>query len=441
MPRKENVIWVVADQLRQQALGCYGDENARTPNIDQLASVGLQYTQAYSGFPLCCPFRGSMLTSRYPHTCVPGHEFRMPEEYPTIAAPFAEAGYKTAYFGKWHVDGFHESEGRAAFHTVPHERRGGFETWLGYDNNNAQWDSYLHGHDESGNEVMHFKLKGYETDKLTELALKYIDRRAEDSEPFFAVLSVQPPHDPYVAPSEYARHFNANRLTLRQNVPVGGRLEAQARRELAGYYAQIENLDANVGRLVERLHERGLYEKTHIIFFSDHGDMHGSQGLFRKTVPFQEAVSIPFVISGTASSYGGYRTGSCDLLLNHVDIAPTSLGLCGIKVPSWMEGRDLSGARFGKSPAEGGADSVYLQSVVPTGHRDSCDKPYRGIVTSDRWKYVCFEGTDYLMFDLDKDPYERCNLAHTSRYQQERAMLRERLRQWVTTTGDRFAIP
>lgn len=440
MVKRENVIWVIADQLRQQALGCYGDENARTPNIDQLASVGLRYTRAYSGFPLCCPFRGSMLTSRYPHSCVPGHEFRMPEEYPTIATAFTEAGYRTAYFGKWHVDGFHESEGRAAFHTVARERRGGFETWLGYDNNNIQWDSYLHGHDESGKEVPHFRLEGYETDVLTDLFLEYMDRRAEDDEPFFAVLSVQPPHDPYVAPADYTGHFSSNRLTLRQNVPVGGNVEAQARRELAGYYAQIENLDANVGRLVERLHERGLYEKTHILFFSDHGDMHGSQGLFRKTVPYQEAVSIPFVLSGTRSSYGGYRTGECEILLNHVDIAPTTLGLCGIEVPSWMEGRNLCGPRFGTSLAEDEPDSVYLQSVVPTGHKDSCDKPYRGIITSDGWKYVCFEGCDYLLFDLNEDPCEMSNLAHNSRYALERKRLRERLRAWVEATGDRFDI-
>ena len=99
-------------------LSCNGDPNVHTPNIDALADMGVNFTRAVSGYPLCCPFRGSMLTSRYPHECVHGHEYQMPPEMPTIADVFNENGYHTAYFGKWHLDGFHEREGRAALHTV-----------------------------------------------------------------------------------------------------------------------------------------------------------------------------------------------------------------------------------------------------------------------------------------------------------------------------------
>lgn len=119
-----NVIWVLTDQQRAMMLSCNGDPNVHTPNIDALADMGVNFTRAVSGYPLCCPFRGSMLTSRYPHECVPGHEYQMPPEMPTIADVFNENGYHTAYFGKWHLDGFHEREGRAALHTVPPERRG-----------------------------------------------------------------------------------------------------------------------------------------------------------------------------------------------------------------------------------------------------------------------------------------------------------------------------
>ena len=149
MPQPEtsqpNVIWIITDQHRGQATGYAGDPNLSTPNLDRLAAEGVNFSRAVSGFPLCCPFRGSMLTGRYPHHCVPGHEYRMPPEQPTIAQPFKQAGYHTAYFGKWHVDGFHESEGRAAMHIIPPERRGGFDTWIGYENNNSQWDCWVHG--------------------------------------------------------------------------------------------------------------------------------------------------------------------------------------------------------------------------------------------------------------------------------------------------------
>jgi hypothetical protein len=91
-PQRPNVIWFFGDQHRAQTLGISGDENVSTPNIDNLASMGVQFTQAVSGFPLCCPFRGSLLTGRYPHHAVPGHEYALPEGQPTVAQPFREAG-------------------------------------------------------------------------------------------------------------------------------------------------------------------------------------------------------------------------------------------------------------------------------------------------------------------------------------------------------------
>jgi arylsulfatase A-like enzyme len=127
---RPNVIWILGDQHRGQALGSSGDPNLHTPHIDRLAAEGLSFTGAVAGYPLCCPYRGSLMTGLYPHHCVPGHEYRMPPEQPTIATVFSQAGYHTAYFGKWHLDGFHEREGRAAMHIVPPQRRGGFDRWV-----------------------------------------------------------------------------------------------------------------------------------------------------------------------------------------------------------------------------------------------------------------------------------------------------------------------
>ena len=141
----EKCYLFISDQHRGQAMGIHGDPNVSTPNMDWLARTGCDFEMAYSGMQLCSPFRGSMLTSRYPHHCVPGHEYPLDPKLPTVASVFREHGYETLYLGKWHLDGFHESEGRAAFHLIPKERRGGFEKWLGYENNNSPWDSYVHG--------------------------------------------------------------------------------------------------------------------------------------------------------------------------------------------------------------------------------------------------------------------------------------------------------
>jgi arylsulfatase A-like enzyme len=436
---KPNVIWLFADQHRAQALSCNGDPNVNTPNHDRIADGGMQFTGALSGFPLCCPFRGSLVTGRYPHHCVVGHEYPLPSGQPTIAQPFQQAGYHTAWFGKWHLSGWHERDGRAAFYITKPEQRGGFDTWVGYDNNNSQWDSWVHG--GTGKDAFHYRLPGYETDELTNLLIGYLKERAGTGQPFFAALSVQPPHDPYVAPAEYMARKNPAQLEMRPNVPRIPAVEQVARREYAGYCAMIENWDWNIGRIQAALAALKLDFNTHLVIFSDHGDMHGSHGMFRKMNPYEESIRIPFIIGGEQPRYLGRAVGRLPVLLNHVDIAPTTLGLCGIPKPAWMEGKDLSSFRLANRAKTEMPDSAYLQTVVPTGHPHSINKPYRGLVTREGWKYVCFEGSSWLLFNLNEDPYELVNLAHNERYRAERRKLIDRLKQWLSETGDKFAIP
>ena len=439
-----NVIWILGDQLRAQALPFNGDPNARTPSLERAEVNGMSFSRAVSGFPLCCPFRGSLLTSRYPNHCVPGHEYPLPKDQRTIADVFNAHGYDTAYVGKWHLGGWHESNGRAAFFITDPERRGSFRYWVGYENNNSQWDCWVHG--GSGKDAFHYRLPGYETDALTDIFIKYLNEKAADQKngrgkPFFAVLSVEPPHDPNVAPERYMSHFEPQRLELRANVARVERVEERARRELAGYYAQIENLDWNYGRIVEALEKNGQLFNTQILFFADHGEMGGSHGMFRKVTPYEEAIRIPMVMSGGLPAYGGLKRGRVPVACNHVDIAPTTLGICGIKKPDWMEGTDYSHYRIAKPPGGPEPDSAYLQNVVPTGHPDSINATFRGLVTKDGWKYVALENLSWMMFNLNEDPYEEANLAQNNAFRAERKKLIERLKQWVNETGDNFALP
>ncbi len=440
-PTRPNVIWVFGDQFRSQALASNGDPNARTPNLDRASVDGVTFTSNVSGFPLCCPFRGSLLTSRYPNVCVPGHEYPLPEGQKTIADVFNSNGYDTAYFGKWHLGGWHERDGRAAFFITDPSRRGGFKHWTGYENNNSQWDCWVHG-GESKN-AFHYRLPGYETDELTNLLIGYIENRAnsKDGQPFFAALSVQPPHDPYVAPANFMERYNPEKIELRPNVAHIDAMRRQVRRDLAGYYAMIENLDWNYGRVMATLKKIGLLENTHVFFFADHGDMHGSHGMYRKTNPYEESIRTPMILSGGQPRYNGWKVGRLPVLANHVDIAPTTLGLCHIAKPDWMMGADLSYHRIGKAPTASDPDSAYLQNVVPTGHPDSINTPYRGLVTKDGWKYLCFENRSWLMFNLNDDPYEEADLAQNNLYRAERKKMISRLKQWVGDTGDRFATP
>ena len=438
-----NIIWIFGDQHRAQALGCAGDPNLHTPNIDRLAAQGLSLTAAVAGTPLCCPYRGSLLTGRYPHNCVPGHQYQLPPEQPTIAHAFKAGGYQTAYFGKWHLDGWQERDGRAAMHIVPPERRGGFDDWLGYENNNSQWDCWVHGGEDDT--ALFYRLPGYETDALTDLFIDYLTARGReqadaDGQPFFAVLSVQPPHDPYLAPEEWMAGHTPGLIQLRPNVPDIPRVVERARRDLAGYYAMIENLDWNVGRIRTALDEADLDHNTHIVFFSDHGDMHGSHGQFRKTSPWEEALRVPFIISGHLPYYG-HRQGQQPVPINHVDVAPTTLGLCGIDAPDWMEGTDYSGYRIREREVIDEPDSAFLQLVLPTRHQNSVDRPWRGIVTRDGWKYAVLEHQPWLLFNLNEDLYEQANLAHNTAFAVERQRLQDRLAAWIDVTGDQFSLP
>lgn len=437
MAERPNVIWLFGDQHRHHATGYAGDPNLHTPNIDHLAHTGLVCRRGgVSGNALCCPFRGSLLTGVYPQRCVPVHEAPLPDGQRTIAHVFDDAGYHTAWFGKWHVDGAAERDGRAAFWIVPPERRGGFHEWVGYENNNSQWDCWVHG--GAGADAFHRKLEGFETDALTDLLVDHLERRtaAAPDQPFFAALSVQPPHWPTQCPPAF-RKLRGDEIRLRPNVPPGGRAEARCRELGPGYYGLVENWDWNVGRVLAALRRLDISHRTHVLFFADHGEMLGSHGRTGKVTAYEESVRTPFIIGGDDFFYTGMRRGVTDALINHVDIAPTTLGLCGIPPPDWMEGHDYSHLRDPSRPAPAtDPDCAYLQAIAPREQAPA----HRGIITTDGWKYVCTERGPWLMFDLRDDPYELDNLALVPSARERRAVLHRRLRAKMAEVGDEFAM-
>ncbi len=438
MRDKPNIIWFIADQMRGQAMGFAGDPNVFTPNLDNMASEGVYFSDAVSGCPLCCPFRGSLLSSRYVHNhSVKLHQDRLDPATPLISDVFNEADYETIYIGKWHLAGFKEQEARTVLQTVPRDERGRFDTWIGYENNCSPNDCYVHGHD-GDEEVSMYRLPGYETDSLTDLALDQLKRRRESERPFFMVVSVIPPHSPYVAPAQ-DRHYQAQQMQLRPNVPTA--YEAGSRINLSGYYAMIENIDRNVGRLLDGLREADMLDDTHVMFFSDHGDMLGSHGRGGKCVPHEESIRVPFLVGGgVPMNYDGQRSGRAPGLVNHVDIAPTTLGLCGIDVPDWMEGFDYSHRRTGKDfevRAAQEPDSAFLQHLAP---RES-GYAWRSVVTRDGWKYACVEKGEWLLFNLNNDPYEQNNLAFHTGFRGKRSEMKALLLDWMEKTGDDFPVP
>ena len=173
-----------------------------------------------------------------------------------------------------------------------------FSKLIGYENNNNQYDCYVHGHDEGGNEIDRYRLPKYETESLTDLLLDRIEKEvarqeAGDEAPFFASLSVQPPHSPYIAPAEDMARHRAGTIKFHPNVPNIPHIREKAAVDLAGYYGQIENLDFHLGRVRQKLRDLGVDKDTYVMFFSDHGDMHYSHGYKEKSCPWEESIRIP----------------------------------------------------------------------------------------------------------------------------------------------------
>ena len=143
---------------------------------------------------------------------------------------------------------------------------------------------------------------------------------------------------------------------------------------------------------------------------------------------------------GGASHYAGVTRARVDYPINHVDIAPTTLGLCGIRPPEWMQGTDYSAARLGGT-VQNAPDSAYIQKNVETPTGYGTQFPWRGIVTRDGWKYVCLPGCEWMLFHLMQDPYELVNYAHEQLYVQKRRQLYDQLAEWIRQTGDEFLMP
>ena len=410
MPRP-HVIYILSDEHAGQAMGHAGDPNLRTPNMDRMAAEGVSFVRARANCPVCTPSRGTIFSGRHAHAGpVQGfHDVYKPAA-PSTATLLREAGYHTAYFGKWHCGTVRDQippEVRRdpdyydleAAPRTPEFHRGGFQDWYGFEMNNAPFKGFYY----RNGDVDPTRMPGYQTDALTDMAIAYL-RDYDGDRPLFLVLSVEPPHWPLEAPDANMR-FDPASLKTRPN--FGGQAERSDLRErLAAYYAMIENLDGNIGRLLDAVDGMdGFRDNTVTVYFSDHGDFMGSHGQMEdKGHPHEESVRVPAIFHGPGVLA---PQGARPDLFSLVDMAPTTLGLAGVPVPVHMQGADFSPALRGGDFC--GPGEVLLEMVgAPRVHFDYAD--WRGLVT-DRWKYAFYETGHEVLFDLWEDPYESRNLA------------------------------
>ena len=423
-PARPNIVVVLADQWRPQAFGFAGDPNVRTPNFDRLAGESVRFVNAVAGMPVCSPTRASLLTGQRPITHgVFINDVPLDPDAVTLPKVLKAAGYDTAAIGKWHIDG----RGRLAF--IPRERRQGFDYWKVCECTHNYTDSIYYG---DTSDKLHWS--GYDALDQTRDACEFLRAHGKGAKPFLLWLAWGPPHDPYMtAPEKYRAHYDPAKLTLRPNVPAN--LEAQARKNLAGYYAHCAALDDAMGELLATLRESGLAENTVLVFSADHGDMLGSQGLWKKQKPFDESARVPMLIRWPAVL--GKDARQLDAPINSEDIMPTLLGLAGVAIPPSVEGLDYSGhLRGGPNP---GAGATVLTCVAPFGEfeRRNGGREYRGVRTV-RYTFVRDLNGPWLLFDNKTDPFQQNNLVGQAAHAALQAELDAQLTQKLKVNGDAF---
>ncbi len=405
-PNHPHIIYILSDEHFGGAMSHMGDPNVLTPNMDRLAEEGVTFERAYSNCPICTPSRGTIFSGRYAHSGpVQGFFDNFKISAPSSATLLRDAGYHTAYFGKWHCGVVHDQlpatvrENRDEFtrwpSRTPEHHRAGFQDWYGFEINNAPFKGFYY-HE---NELEPRRMTGYQTDFLTDLAVDYVGSY-EKEEPLFLVLSVEPPHFPLEAPEENMR-FDPAALETRPAFEDTPRM----REQLATYYAMVENLDQNIGQLMETLEGHPRFkDNTVTIYFSDHGDYMGNHGqINRKENPHEESVRIPAIFHGTGRIPAQGKRAE---LFSLVDLLPTTLGFLGLEIPPHVQGQDFSPAI--RDEEFDGPDAVLLEMVGnPRWNLDFLD--WRGVVT-EKWKYAFYETGHEWLFDLENDPNELVNL-------------------------------
>ena len=438
---KPNILFVFADQLRYSGLACNGNPIVQTPNLDRLAREGVAFDHALSSCPICSPYRGQVLTGRYSHANgVMDNEYRLYDGQATAAQLLGDAGYRTAFVGKWHL----------GYPPYTEPKRYGFDDMYAYNCTHRYYDvSYWH------NEEGPFPMVDFAPRVETQLALDYIREHTRESpdQPFCLFLAWGPPHWSHISTDrdygEYPQEFD---IYDPDTVDVPGNVPRQfrdfARREIADYYGMTTAIDECMGRILAALDEWGLAEDTIVCFSSDHGDHLSAHGYGKpnedwmhhtlhasKFTPHEEAAHIPFILRYPARVRSNRRT---DVLFNSVDVLPTLLAFSGVPIPDGVQGKDLSHVPLGIPGDE--PDSAYLQILGPGWPpRTKSVGLWRGVRTH-RYTYARWKDRDGLrvLYDREVDPLEMHNAIDEPEYAGVANEMEERLQRWIEETGDPF---
>lgn len=426
-----NIIFYFSDQQRWDTVN-----ETVTPNLTELASEGVLFENSFTCQPVCGPARACLQTGQYATECgcywngVP-----LPKTIKPLAAYFNEAGYETAYVGKWHLasDRFPNVGMHCEKTAIPKDMQGEYKDWWRaadvLEFTSHGYDGYIF--DGDGNQI---DFKGYRADCINDFALEYLDQKTS-VKPFFLFVSHIEPHHQndhkrYEGPTETVPKFKDYPIPEDLSFLPGDYKEMYP-----DYIAAINRLDENVGRLVEKLKEKGLYENTVIIYTSDHGSHFKTRNMEYKRSCHDSATHTPLIITG-----GPFRDGKrVESLVSLIDLPPTLLELAGIPIPESFSGESILPMLSGQTER----DCVFIQISESQCGRAVRTKKYKYSVralgsgfTKHKAK-IYFE--DYL-YDLEKDPCEKVNLVRSKAYKEARGAMQKLLKREMQKAGEEVPV-
>lgn len=468
-----NILFILTDQHRLSATGCYGDSPCRTPNLDRLAEEGVRFENAYTTFPVCSPARGTIQTGLYPHghgVTANIHEVGCSvhelQDHPSrLPRRLQAAGYSTGYTGKWHLGTTRET----SFHmpnrpSLPSDLGYEGQDFPGHGGAGYDYDDYQKWLAARGQQLKtrpwqestrrirqdiaeldmatDATVPAYLVDKTIDL----IDRFQERSQPFFMNLNFWGPHNPYHATGEFIDMYRDVEIPPWPSFEWESRstdgphhLKVHWDKEdyswddwamaVRYYYARASMIDSQIGRLIEYLRDTGILENTVVIFTADHGETLGSHGglLDKGWHHFEETERIPMIVRPPDGAHAG---SVCPEFVSLVDIYPTLLDLANADPPDYtLHGRSLM-------PLVDGSDVEWRDAIVTEflglGNVPTCMKTIR----LGNLKYGYNGPFPGELYDLEADPTESNNLIHDPSYSDELEEMQQKLDEWMEETDD-----
>ncbi|MGN0546016.1 MAG: sulfatase-like hydrolase/transferase [Acutalibacteraceae bacterium] len=423
---KPNIIFYFSDQQRWDTLN-----DILMPNVWALGEDGIRFENSFTCQPVCGPARSCLQTGKYAteNRCY-WNGIPLPENAKTLADYFYENGYDTAYIGKWHLasdrypdEGFH-----CETTAVPKDKQGGYKYWRAADVlefTSHGYDGYIF--DENENKIDFY---GYRADCINDFAIEYVNGRNEEK-PFFMFVSQLEPHH-----QNDHRHFEGPKETVEKfrDYPLPDDLtflDGDYKEEYPDYAAAIHSLDDNVGRLINALKEKGLYDNTVIIYTSDHGCHFKTRNSEYKRSCHDSCVHTPLVFGGGAIS----KSEPKECLVSLIDLPPTLLSLAGIPIPDYYSGKVIPVIENGGSER----DCVFIQiseSQIGRAVRTKDWKYSARAVGDGESEHSAIDYYDDFLYDLKNDPCEKTNLVNNEKYADIIEQMRNLLSREMVNAGE-----